>query len=93
MKQSLSEITKESSSVVMDESSSIDMEELLHPERAAEVLDTTSNTLKKSRNTGLLWGVPAPPFIKIGGKAIRYKRATLVAWIKALPKEQQNTAQ
>jgi len=69
------------------------MEELCHPKNAAEVLDTSLDVLKKSRCTGLLWGVPAPAYIKIGNKAVRYKKSTLIAWIADLPTEKLNTAQ
>jgi len=40
-------------------------------------IDTDEDGLKQSRSTGLLWGVPAPRFIKAGSKKVLYKVADL----------------
>jgi hypothetical protein len=68
------------------------MKKLYDTNQAADYLGTTMNTLKQSRNTGLLWGHPAPKFIKMG-TAVRYRSDTLDKWLDSLPEEVSNTAQ
>lgn len=58
---------------------------------AAKVLDSTSASLKQSRYTGMLFGRPAPKFIKMGRSA-KYKLSTLLAFRDQFP-EFQNTAE
>ena len=40
-------------------------------------IDTKTDALKKSRSTGILWGVQAPMFIKAGPKKILYRKTDL----------------
>ena len=40
-------------------------------------IDTECDALKTSRSTGVLWGVPAPRFIKAGSKKILYRVSDL----------------
>lgn len=58
---------------------------------AAKVLDSTSASMKQSRYTGVLFGRPAPKFIKMGRSA-KYKLSTLLDFIDQFP-EFQNTAE
>ena len=58
---------------------------------AAKVLDSTSASLKQSRYTGMLFGRPAPKFIKMGRSA-KYKLSTLLAFRDQFT-EFQNTAE
>ena len=58
---------------------------------AAKVLDSTSASLKQSRYTGILFGRPAPKFIKMGRSA-KYKLSTLLAFRDQFT-EFQNTAE
>jgi len=51
--------------------------------------DGTKDGLKKSRCTGLLWGFPAPMFIKTGRKVL-YRKSDLDAFLEQLPKFQNN---
>ena len=46
---------------------------------AAELLNCSPHSLNQSRSNGLLFGQPAPLYIKIG-KTVRYKRSTLIKW-------------
>lgn len=68
------------------------MKNLLDTHQAAEYLGTTMNSLKQGRGTGLLWGLPAPKFVKLQ-RAVRYRKETLDAWLDSLPAEKLNTAQ
>ena len=58
---------------------------------AAGHIGAPPTSLKISRRTGMLWGMPAPEFKKAGRKVI-YLRATLDKWVENLP-TYQNTAQ
>lgn len=49
---------------------------------AAKHLGFSPSTLNNSRSTGLLAGVKAPPYRKLGSKSIFYDRADLEAWIE-----------
>jgi hypothetical protein len=64
---------------------------LLSDVEAAKVLDSTSATLKQSRYTGVLYGRPAPKFIKMGRSA-KYKLSTLLEFRDQF-QEFQNTAE
>lgn len=44
-------------------------------------IDTDGDALKASRSTGILWGVEAPRFTKVGDKKIIYMRADLDAFL------------
>jgi predicted DNA-binding transcriptional regulator AlpA len=58
---------------------------------AAEYLGFSTRTLNNSRYTGLLAGVKAPPYRKMG-KAVRYEKGALDTW-KAQFKEQTSTSE
>ena len=53
----------------------------LSSKEAAEYLGFADVTLRNSRYTGMLAGVAAPTFRKLGRKTVRYERATLAAWL------------
>lgn len=67
------------------------IDNLLSNKHAAPILGTTPDALKISRCTGLLFGLPAPKYLKIG-RTIRYKKSTLQAWLDQF-EEQSNTTQ
>ena len=52
--------------------------------QAAEFCGVATVTMRNSRMTGLLCGVKAPPFRKIGRRVI-YLRDDLSHWLNALP--------
>lgn len=58
------------------------MNALLNTADAAAYLGYSADYLKASRKSGKLSGVDAPEFIRIGPRAIRYKREALDNWIK-----------
>ncbi len=65
-------------------------EQLLHDTKtSAKILNTTNETLKRSRRTGCLWGVPAPPFVKIG-RMIKYRPEDLLDWVESQSKFSNN---
>ncbi len=51
---------------------------LLTTNEAAEFLRLKPNTLAKMRVAG-----NGPPFVKLGGRAVAYRKADLEAWISA----------
>jgi hypothetical protein len=53
-------------------------DELLAENDAASILGAAKSTLKQSRHTGKLFGKPAPPYLKLGLRSIRYKRSDLL---------------
>lgn len=56
------------------------MKRLLINSEAANYLGFSPNTLNNSRTTGLLGGVKAPSFAKIG-KSVRYDQNDLEEWL------------
>ncbi len=65
-------------------------ESLLQNEHGgAALLGCPPTALRLSRVTGLLWGVPAPKFVKIG-RSVRYRTDTLREWVAQFA-EQSNT--
>lgn len=64
---------------------------ILDNREAAHHLNLSPKTLNNSRTTGLLCGVKAPPFKKLG-KAVRYDRAALDEWLAQF-KEQTSTSE
>ena len=52
----------------------------LSTKEAAIYIGVTNNTLKQSRITGILCGVDAPAYVKMG-KIVRYKVKTLDNWL------------
>jgi hypothetical protein len=51
--------------------------------QVAEVLGTNVSVIKQSRMTGLLFGRPAPEFIRIGERKLVYEASEIVRWINA----------
>lgn len=64
---------------------------LLENNTAAPFCGVAPATLKQSRVTGVLCGVPAPAYIKLGRKVV-YKEQTIANWLSQFD-EQTNTAQ
>jgi len=58
---------------------------------AANYLTVGFTTLRNSRHTGLLCGLPAPKFKKMGRKVV-YLTKDLDEWLEALP-SYQNTSE
>ena len=64
----------------------------LNNDDAAALLGVSPGTMCLSRHTGEIFkNVPAPPFMKMG-RAVRYRRETLVSWLEQWS-EFENTAQ
>lgn len=63
---------------------------LLSDKEAAPVVGSTPNSLRQSRYTGLLFGVPAPKFIKLG-RSIRYRFSELLAFRDSFPEIDSTT--
>lgn len=63
----------------------------LNSQQAAEYIGFSRSTLNNARYTGLLGGVAAPKFRKLG-KSIRYEQSTLDAWLSQF-KEQTSTSE
>jgi hypothetical protein len=57
---------------------------LLDDHEAGLKLSAAAATMRKSRCTGILFGQPAPRFLKIG-KTIRYRESDLQAWLDQFP--------
>ena len=53
--------------------------DLLKEQQAAEILGLKPGTIRNSRHTGMLAGVDAPPFLKMG-RTIRYRLEDVLAW-------------
>ena len=68
-----------------------DITDELKTNEAAPILDCAKGSLDVSRCTGTLFGVPAPKYIKRGGK-VRYVYGTLLKF-NAQFVEQANTSQ
>ena len=63
----------------------------LNTSDAAEFLGVAPESLKRSRWSGVLWGRPAPAFVKEGRGNVRYLRSTLEEWLQG-SKEYTSTA-
>jgi len=63
----------------------------LDVKQAANYLGFSRSTLNNARYSGLLGGVKAPKFKKLG-KSIRYERASLDAWLAQF-QEQTSTSE
>ena len=57
------------------------MPHLLSTEDAANYLSVASNSLRRSRWSGILCSLGAPSFIKLGPKAVRYDKDVLDDWL------------
>ncbi|MFT6437489.1 MAG: hypothetical protein ACJAVI_005563 [Candidatus Azotimanducaceae bacterium] len=64
---------------------------LIVTQEAASFLGVSPVTLKQSRHTGILFGKPAPPFIRLN-RSVRYKFSSLRTFIEQF-QEYQNTSQ
>lgn len=64
---------------------------LLNTRQAADYLGFSPITINNSRYTGLLGGVTAPGFVKMG-KSVFYKPSTLDDWLSQF-KEQTSTSE
>ena len=62
----------------------------LKTSQAALFIGCASSTLKLSRHTGILFGVPSPEYIK-RGRSVVYNKSTLDKWLSQFC-EQQNTS-
>lgn len=69
----------------------MDNDSLLDSNQAALFLGAKSSTLKQSRHTGILFGVPAPAFLKLG-RSTRYRLAALLKFRDQFP-EYRNTSE
>lgn len=69
----------------------ISAKSIFNNQEAAEYTGFSPRTLNNSRSTGLLGGVTAPPFRKIG-KSIRYSKLDLDDWLDQF-EPQTNTGQ
>ena len=56
--------------------------DLLKPREVAKALRTTENGLRRWRAAGI-----GPRFMKLAGKAVRYRRADVVAWLQGQTRE------
>lgn len=54
---------------------------LIDTHEAARQLGVTNATVRHSRASGTLMGRPAPEHLKFGTRTVRYRQATLDAWI------------
>ena len=59
---------------------------------AANFLGVAYESLKRSRWSGDLLGVPAPRFVKVGSRNVQYLRTTLEGWLRQ-HQEFPNTAE
>ncbi len=66
-------------------------QQTLTPKEAAEYIGFAYSTLNNARYTGLMGGVAAPLYRKLG-KSIRYEKASLDAWMSQF-KEQTSTSE
>jgi len=53
-------------------------------------IDSDTDSLKTSRSTGVLWGLPAPKFCKAGLKKVIYKRKDLIEFLDQFDSIQNN---
>ena len=58
-------------------------------EEASEYIGMSRSFLRQSRMSGQLDGkIPAPPFLKVGSRAIRYLKEDLDEWLSQFSKSQ-----
>lgn len=68
------------------------MGRLLNNTEAADYLRLSPRTLNNSRYTGLLAGVKAPPYRKIG-KVVRYEQNALDEWLEQFDSQSKTKSQ
>tara|TARA_R110002060_G_scaffold78202_1_gene90967 strand:+ start:1845 stop:2096 length:252 start_codon:yes stop_codon:yes gene_type:complete len=56
---------------------------LLDEKEASLIIGAATPTLRKSRCTGELFGLPAPKYLKLG-RTIRYQASVLNDWLESL---------
>lgn len=61
------------------------LRQLLDEKEAALIIGAATPTLRKSRCTGKLFGLPAPKYLKLG-RTIRYQSEALNDWLESLEK-------
>ena len=61
------------------------LDEAVTTEEASRIVGFPASTLHTWRSRG-----EGPPFLKLGGRAVRYQRRTLFAWLAA--RQRRNTA-
>ena len=66
-------------------------ERFLSTEDAAKVLNTNPVIMREARSSGMLFGRPAPDFLKMGTRKIVYEAQTLIDWVKASPVQSVTT--
>ena len=64
---------------------------LLNDRQAGDVVGAAAATMKQARHTGMLFGEPAPTFVKLG-RSTRYKLSVLLEFRDQF-QEYQNTSQ
>ena len=69
----------------------MDYDTLVSDKYAAPIVGARTSSLKQSRHTGLLFGKPAPPFIKLG-RSVRYRKSDLEECRDQFP-EYNNTSE
>ena len=69
-------------------SNSDTVRQLLNEKDASQIIGASTPTLRKSRCTGTLFGIPAPKHLKIG-RTIRYKTSDLNDWVSNLTHAQE----
>ena len=75
----------------MNETNEVSLLGWITNKEAAHMIGCAAQTLRKSRTTGILFGFPAPPYIKRGYRVF-YKMPTLQKFNDQFY-EQKNTAQ
>ena len=70
---------------------SISLDLLLADLEASRLLGAAKSTLKQSRHSGILFGRPAPPFLRLG-RSIRYRLSDLLEFRDQFP-EYRNTSE
>lgn len=68
------------------------MQQLLSTKDAARFLGVAPYTLRRARSRGMLCGVPAPRFQRIGTRMIRYELNELKQWLEQF-RPYRNTAE
>jgi hypothetical protein len=58
--------------------------EHVNTQQAAAYVGCSRHTLRKSRYTGVLLGLPAPSYLKLGVKVL-YKTQELDRWLSSVP--------
>ena len=61
------------------------LDNLIDTKKAAKLLDVSQETLRQSRCTGLLFGRPAPEYLKLGRRTVRYPMQELKDWLAGMP--------